>query len=67
MASVAEMQEQAIKPFRADARFANVRRTGTITALDLKTSDAGYLAGMGAKLQTFFGTCYCARSAIRFM
>lgn len=37
MASVATMQEP-------DARFANVPRTGTITALDLKTGDAGYLA-----------------------
>ncbi|MCS3765832.1 adenosylmethionine-8-amino-7-oxononanoate aminotransferase [Bradyrhizobium centrosematis] len=48
------MQEQAIEPFRADPRFANVRRTGTITALDLKTKDAGYLAGVGPKLQAFF-------------
>ncbi|MET4072143.1 adenosylmethionine-8-amino-7-oxononanoate aminotransferase [Bradyrhizobium sp. S3.2.6] len=54
VASVATMQEQAIEPFRADPRFANVRRTGTITALDLKTKDAGYLAGVGPKLQAFF-------------
>ncbi|ANW03301.1 adenosylmethionine--8-amino-7-oxononanoate transaminase [Bradyrhizobium icense] len=54
VASVATMQEQAIEPFRADPRFANVRRTGTITALDLKRNDAGYLAGIGPKLQAFF-------------
>ncbi|MET4753525.1 adenosylmethionine--8-amino-7-oxononanoate transaminase [Bradyrhizobium sp. RT11b] len=54
LVSVATMQEQAIEPFRADPRFANVRRTGTITALDLKTKDAGYLAGVGPKLQAFF-------------
>ncbi|MCK1744461.1 adenosylmethionine--8-amino-7-oxononanoate transaminase [Bradyrhizobium sp. 139] len=54
LASVATMQEQQIERFRADPRFANVRRTGTITALDLKTSDAGYLAGIGPKLQEFF-------------
>ncbi|MET4391498.1 adenosylmethionine-8-amino-7-oxononanoate aminotransferase [Bradyrhizobium sp. F1.4.3] len=54
VASVVTMQEQAIEPFRADPRFANVRRTGTITALDLKTKDAGYLAGVGPKLQAFF-------------
>jgi adenosylmethionine---8-amino-7-oxononanoate aminotransferase len=54
VASVATMQEWAIGPFRADPRFENVRRTGTITALDLKTSDAGYLAGIGPKLQAFF-------------
>ncbi|MFB6452208.1 adenosylmethionine--8-amino-7-oxononanoate transaminase [Bradyrhizobium tunisiense] len=54
VASVATMQEHAIEPFRADPRFANVRRTGTITALDLKTSDPGYLANIGPKLQAFF-------------
>jgi adenosylmethionine---8-amino-7-oxononanoate aminotransferase len=54
VASVAAMQEQAIAPFRADRRFANVRRTGTITALDLNAGDAGYLAGIGPRLQAFF-------------
>lgn len=54
VASVAALQEQAIEPFRVDPRFEHVRRTGTITALDLKTSDAGYLAGIGPKLQAFF-------------
>ncbi|MGY3103416.1 adenosylmethionine-8-amino-7-oxononanoate aminotransferase [Bradyrhizobium sp. LM3.4] len=53
-ASLAAMQERAIEPFRADARFENVRRSGTITALDLKTSDGGYLADIGPKLQAFF-------------
>ncbi|WP_439361864.1 adenosylmethionine--8-amino-7-oxononanoate transaminase [Bradyrhizobium sp. DASA03007] len=52
--SVAAMQEQALEPFRADPRFADVRRTGTITALDLKTSDAGYLADVGPQLRAFF-------------
>ncbi|WP_027556099.1 adenosylmethionine--8-amino-7-oxononanoate transaminase [Bradyrhizobium sp. Cp5.3] len=52
--SLAAMQEQALEPFRADPRFENIRRTGTITALDLKTKDAGYLADIGPKLQTFF-------------
>jgi adenosylmethionine-8-amino-7-oxononanoate aminotransferase len=54
VASVASMQERAIAPFRADARFRNVRRTGTITALELEASDGGYLAGIGPKLQAFF-------------
>ncbi|MCA6109989.1 adenosylmethionine--8-amino-7-oxononanoate transaminase [Bradyrhizobium cenepequi] len=54
MAFVAAMQEQQIERFRADSRFENVRRTGTITALDLKGSDAGYLADIGPKLQAFF-------------
>ncbi|WP_050424698.1 adenosylmethionine--8-amino-7-oxononanoate transaminase [Bradyrhizobium tropiciagri] len=54
VASVAAMQERLIAPFRADPRFENVRRTGTVTAVDLKASDAGYLAGIGPKLQAFF-------------
>jgi adenosylmethionine---8-amino-7-oxononanoate aminotransferase len=51
---VAAMQEKAIAPFRADGRFKNVRRTGTITALDLDVGDSGYLAGIGPKLLAFF-------------
>jgi adenosylmethionine-8-amino-7-oxononanoate aminotransferase len=31
-----------------------VRRLGTITALDLKVPDAGYLADVGPKLYAFF-------------
>jgi adenosylmethionine-8-amino-7-oxononanoate aminotransferase len=54
VASVATMQEQAIAPFRADTRFKDVRRTGTITALELEARDSGYLAGIGPKLQAFF-------------
>lgn len=54
VASVAAMQERLIAPFRADARFGSVRRIGTITALDVKGSDVGYLASIGPKLQAFF-------------
>ena len=50
------MQEQAIAPFRTDARFKDVRRTGTITALELEARDSGYLAGIGPKLQAFFNS-----------
>lgn len=54
MMSVASMQEQAIEPFRADVRFRNVRRTGTITALDVEAEDAGYLADIGSRIREFF-------------
>lgn len=54
LALLATMQEHAVEPFRADPRFANVRRTGAITALDLKTNDPGYLADIGPKLRAFF-------------
>jgi adenosylmethionine---8-amino-7-oxononanoate aminotransferase len=52
--AVAGMQEQAIQPFRTDPRFADVRRIGTITALDLVVPDGGYLAGVGPTLQALF-------------
>jgi adenosylmethionine-8-amino-7-oxononanoate aminotransferase len=56
VAAVAAMQEQALAPFRADGRFNNVRRTGTITALELEARDSGYLAGIGHRLLAFFGS-----------
>jgi len=56
VATVAAMQEKALAPFRADGRFKNVRRTGTITALEIEARDAGYLAGIGPKLLAFFAT-----------
>jgi adenosylmethionine-8-amino-7-oxononanoate aminotransferase len=54
VASVAEMQDREIGPFRTDSRFENVRRIGTITALDLAVPDGGYLSDAGPKLQAFF-------------
>lgn len=56
LADVAAMQAEAIARFKTDKRFENVRRTGTITALDLKANDAGYLASIGPKLQAFFAS-----------
>jgi adenosylmethionine-8-amino-7-oxononanoate aminotransferase len=55
VAAVAAMQEKSLTPLRTDRRFKNVRRTGTITALELEARDAGYLAGIGPKLLAFFG------------
>ncbi len=48
------LQEQNLAAFRADPRFENVRRLGTIAALDLKVDDPGYLAGLGPELTAFF-------------
>lgn len=56
VAALAAMQEKALMPFRADARFKSVRRTGTITALELDVRDGGYLAGIGPGLLAFFGS-----------
>lgn len=55
LAAVASMQEKALAPFRTNERFRSVRRTGTITALDLDVKDSGYLAGIGPRLLAFFG------------
>ncbi|TIV62920.1 MAG: aminotransferase class III-fold pyridoxal phosphate-dependent enzyme, partial [Mesorhizobium sp.] len=40
--------------FKGDARFENVRTTGTIAALDLSVGKAGYLAEVGPRLRAFF-------------
>jgi adenosylmethionine---8-amino-7-oxononanoate aminotransferase len=52
--TVAELQNNEIESFRTDRRFENVRRMGTVTALDLVVPDSGYLAGVGLKLLAFF-------------
>ncbi|MDB5733601.1 MAG: adenosylmethionine-8-amino-7-oxononanoate aminotransferase [Alphaproteobacteria bacterium] len=54
IAALAGAQEDRLAPFRADPRFADVRRLGTIAALDLKVPDPGYLAGLGPQLAAFF-------------
>jgi adenosylmethionine-8-amino-7-oxononanoate aminotransferase len=54
IAALAKAQEAALAPFRDDSRFAHVRRLGTITALDLKVPDPGYLAGLAPRLTAFF-------------
>jgi adenosylmethionine-8-amino-7-oxononanoate aminotransferase len=56
IALLAERQEEHLARFQGDARFENVRRLGTITALDLKVPDAGYLANVAPELIRFFHT-----------
>ncbi|MCK1625231.1 aminotransferase class III-fold pyridoxal phosphate-dependent enzyme [Bradyrhizobium sp. 160] len=51
-ASISPMRE--IKRLRCDERFENVRRIGTITALELRARDAGYHARAGPKIGAFF-------------
>jgi adenosylmethionine-8-amino-7-oxononanoate aminotransferase len=48
------LQEERIARFRTDRRFDNVRRLGTITALDLRAQQGGYLASIGLDLLGFF-------------
>jgi len=54
IATLAGRQEERLARFGGDARFENVRRLGTITALDLKVPDAGYLANVAPELIKFF-------------
>ena len=54
IATLAQAHAARLEPFKADARFSNVRQAGTIAALDLNVADAGYLAGVGTKLYDFF-------------
>ena len=53
IATLGRLQEERLAPFRDDSRFAEVRRLSTITALDIKVPDPGYLAGIGLKLMAF--------------
>jgi adenosylmethionine---8-amino-7-oxononanoate aminotransferase len=54
IALLCEAQRIRIARFADDARFAAVRHMGTITALDLRVSQSGYLASIGLDLLRFF-------------
>lgn len=54
IAALAALQTKHLDRFREHPRFAGVRQTGTIAALDLKTDDAGYFARIGPTLQECF-------------
>ncbi|MGZ5918933.1 MAG: adenosylmethionine--8-amino-7-oxononanoate transaminase [Hyphomicrobium sp.] len=54
VAALAAGQAQRLAAFADDGRFKNVRRLGTIAALDLDVRDAGYLADIGPRLYQFF-------------
>jgi adenosylmethionine-8-amino-7-oxononanoate aminotransferase len=54
IAAVAASQERCLARFRYDERFSDLRRCGTITALDVHAEEPGYLAEVGPKLQAFF-------------
>ncbi|MGZ5889050.1 MAG: adenosylmethionine--8-amino-7-oxononanoate transaminase [Hyphomicrobium sp.] len=54
VAALAAGQAQRLAAFADGGRFKNVRRLGTIAALDLDVRDAGYLADIGPRLYQFF-------------
>ncbi len=54
IAALATSQSENLASLPRDGRFENVRQLGTITAVDFKVEDGGYLAGIGPKLSDFF-------------
>lgn len=52
--TLAALQAERIGRFAEDDRYSGARRIGTITALDLKVPDAGYLADAGPRLYAAF-------------
>ena len=52
--SLVALQAAQLDRFRDNPLFENVRQTGTIAAMDLKTVDAGYLSNIGPRLQQYF-------------
>jgi adenosylmethionine-8-amino-7-oxononanoate aminotransferase len=54
IARLAALHTERLDRFRDNRRFANVRQIGTIAALDLVASDAGYMANIGPTLYQGF-------------
>jgi adenosylmethionine-8-amino-7-oxononanoate aminotransferase len=54
VAVLGTLQEERLALLRGDLRFENVRRLGTIAAMELNVPDPGYLAGIGPELMAFF-------------
>jgi adenosylmethionine---8-amino-7-oxononanoate aminotransferase len=54
VAALAAVHAKALRRFRDDRRFENVRQLSTISALDLVVRDAGYLADIGPRLYRHF-------------
>lgn len=54
VATLCGLQEAMVQRFAGDARFSDVRRCGTIAALDLASDGQGYLAQVAPQLSAFF-------------
>jgi adenosylmethionine-8-amino-7-oxononanoate aminotransferase len=48
------LHRQYLLEIASDEHFANVRQTGTIAAMDVRTTDSGYLAAVGPQLRSAF-------------
>ena len=54
IATLSRWQAEELQRLREQPRVREARQCGTITALDLASSDPGYLAAVGPRLQAFF-------------
>jgi adenosylmethionine---8-amino-7-oxononanoate aminotransferase len=54
IAALVSMQREQLEGLKGDDHFADVRQTGTITAMDVRVSDSGYLASVGPRLTAAF-------------
>src|SRR5262249_14204908 len=54
IAQIAQDHARALANFKGRRAIADVRQTGTIAAIEIATSDAGYLAALGPKLNRFY-------------
>jgi adenosylmethionine-8-amino-7-oxononanoate aminotransferase len=54
IATIAKINAERLKDFRAMAAVGDTRQIGTIAAIELRADDAGYLSAMRPKLYQFF-------------
>ena len=54
IAALESLHRDHLRTIANDSHFENVRQTGTITAMDVRTDDGGYLASVGPKLRSAF-------------
>jgi adenosylmethionine-8-amino-7-oxononanoate aminotransferase len=56
IADLESRHREYLREIANDACFTNVRQTGTIAAMDVRTEDSGYLASIGPQLRRAFRT-----------
>jgi len=54
IATLGAMQEERLQGLAGHGRLVDLRRCGTIAAMEMAVDDGGYLAGLGPRLTAFF-------------